>query len=174
MHWAGAVGTEGADAKGPRPADVLLVCCAGGHLLQLYLLREAWASLDAIWVTHPKDDARSLLEHEEVVWAHGPTVRNVPNLFRNLALAWTLLRRVRPSAIVTTGAGIAVPFAWLGRALGCRVVYVESLTRIDRPSLTGRLIAPIANRVYVQWPELKAALPRAVYAGSVLGSRCSR
>jgi beta-1,4-N-acetylglucosaminyltransferase len=147
--------------------EILLVCSSGGHLLQLVSLREAWDCFSRAWVTFDKTDARSLLRGETVYFAHGPTNRNVPNLMRNLHLAWRLLRRVRPKVVLTTGAGVAVPFAWIGRLLGARVVYVESFTRIHEPSLSCRLIAPIAERVYVQWPELATVLPRARYVGSV-------
>jgi beta-1,4-N-acetylglucosaminyltransferase len=150
-----------------RNADVLLVCSTGGHLLQLVALRESWEGHSHLWVTFDKSDARSLLARERVHYAYGPTNRNVKNLFRNLWLAWRLVRRTRPRAIVTTGAGVAVPFAWIGRALGARVVYVESFTRIEAPSLSCRLIAPVADRIYAQWPELVQALPRARYVGNV-------
>jgi UDP-N-acetylglucosamine:LPS N-acetylglucosamine transferase len=154
-----------------QPAHVLLVCSTGGHLLQLLALREAWSPASRVWVTFDKADARSLLGGEDVVNAHGPTNRNVPNLLRNLLLAWKVVRTVRPVVMLTTGAGLAVPFAWIARLHGASVVYVESLTRIDRPSLSCRLIAPFAERVYVQWPELRRALPRARYVGNVLTSR---
>jgi beta-1,4-N-acetylglucosaminyltransferase len=150
--------------------DILLVCSAGGHLLQLHLLRDAWHGHSRLWVTHDKDDARSLLNAEPVVFAYGPTTRNVPNLLRNLHLAWRLVRQVRPRLLVTTGAGVAVPFAWMGRLFGARVVYIESLTRVDRPSLSYRLIAPIADRTYVQWPEFAGRFRRAKHVGNVLGS----
>ena len=76
--------------------------------------------------------------------AHGPTNRNVPNLLRNLGLAFRVRAAAAAAAIVTTGAGVAVPFAWVGRLLGARVVYVESVTRIDAPSLSLRLVRPVA------------------------------
>ena len=154
-------------ARKAKKLEVLLVCSSGGHLLQLVSLREAWDGFGRAWVTFDKSDARSLLQGETVYFAHGPTNRNVPNLMRNLFLAWRLLRRLRPKVVLTTGAGVAVPFAWIGRLLGARVVYVESFTRIDEPSLSCRLIAPVAARLYVQWPELAAVLPRARYVGSV-------
>lgn len=151
--------------------DVLLVCSSGGHLLQLLALREAWEAFSRVWVTFDKSDARSLLRDEDVLFGHGPTNRSLVNLLRNLVLAWRVLGAVRPSIVLTTGAGIAVPFAWVGRLRGARVVYVESFTRIDTPSLSCRLIAPCADRIYVQWPELLAALPGAKYGGSVFSSR---
>jgi beta-1,4-N-acetylglucosaminyltransferase len=152
-----------------EPVDVLLVCSPGGHALQLSLLRDAWAGYRTAWVTLEAEDTRTLLERETVVYAHGPTTRNLPNLVRNLGLAWKLLRRARPRVIVTTGAGIAVPFAWIGRLLGARVVYIESFTRIESASLSGRMIAPVTDRLYVQWPELAQSLRRARYVGTVVG-----
>jgi UDP-N-acetylglucosamine:LPS N-acetylglucosamine transferase len=148
-------------------ADLLLVCSTGGHLLQLVALRPAWEGFSRAWVTFDKSDARSLLEDERVFIAHGPTNRSIKNLLRNVGVAWRVLRVTRPHAVVTTGAGIAVPFAWLARLRGATVVYVESLSRIDEPSLTYRLIAPVVTRVYVQWPELAAARRRARYVGNV-------
>lgn len=154
--------------KKTTPAPLLLVCSCGGHLMQLLELREAWEHTPHTWVTFDKADARSLLAGERVVYAHGPTNRSIRNLLRNVLVAHRVLRRERPAAILTTGAGVAVPFAWLGRLRGVPVVYVESLTRIDELSLSARMIAPVADRLYVQWPELNGALGRARYAGQVL------
>lgn len=151
-------------------ADLLLVCSTGGHLLQLVALRESWEPFERAWVTFDKSDARSLLRGERVFYAHGPTNRSIKNLLRNLVVAWRLVGKLRPRAVLTTGAGVAVPFAWIARLRGARVVYVESLARIEGPSLTYRLIAPIAARRYVQWPELAEALPRARFAGNVFSA----
>jgi beta-1,4-N-acetylglucosaminyltransferase len=153
----------------PARADLLLVCSSGGHLQQMLALRAAWEPYTHVWVTFDKSDARSLLRDERVVHAYSPTNRSAKNLVRNLVLAWSTLRSVRPRVLLTTGAGVAVPFAWIGRLLGVKIVYVESFTRIEGPSLTGRLVAPLAHRAYVQWPEMEERLRGARYAGSVFG-----
>ncbi|HJU48349.1 MAG TPA: PssD/Cps14F family polysaccharide biosynthesis glycosyltransferase [Gaiellaceae bacterium] len=154
-----------------RPADVLLVCSSGGHLLQMLALRDAWGPYSHVWVTFDKSDARSLLRGERVVHAHWPTNRSIKNLLRNLLVAWRTLRDVRPQVMLTTGAGVAVPFAWLARLRRVQVVYIESFTRIEGPSLTCRLVAPVAQRVYAQWPELTHVVRKARYAGNVFGQR---
>jgi UDP-N-acetylglucosamine:LPS N-acetylglucosamine transferase len=120
-------------------------------------------------VTNDRSDARSLLAGETVVYAYWPTTRNLKNLIRNTLVAWKVVRSARPKVMLTTGAATAVPFAWMARLHGARVVYIESLTRISSPSLSCRLIAPVAARIYVQWPELVPAVGRARYAGTVLG-----
>lgn len=156
-------------APSPR-ADLLLVCSTGGHLIQLVALRDSWQRFSRAWVTFDKSDARSLLDGERVYFAHGPTNRSVKNLIRNLFVAWRVVGEVRPQAVITTGAGVAVPFAWVARLRGATVVYVESLARIDGPSLSYRLIAPIASRRYVQWPELAQVLPRSRFVGNVFSA----
>jgi len=145
---------------------VLLVCSSGGHLLQMHELRPAWEPYERIWVTFDKSDARSLLADERVIHAYGPTNRNVPNMVRNLRLAWRVLRRERPAAILSTGAGVVVPFAYIGRLLGVPTLYVESFTRTERLSLSGRMIAPVVRQRYGQWPEL-ATVKGVRFAGNL-------
>jgi len=157
------------DGQDARP--LLIVCSTGGHLLQMQELHEAWEPFERVWVTFDKSDSRSLLRDERVVHAFGPTNRNIPNLLRNIRLAWTVLRRERPSAILTTGAGVAVPFAWVGKLLGIPTVYVESVTRIEGLSLSARMIAPVARRLYAQWPELAESSSGVRFAGNLFAAR---
>ncbi len=153
-----------------RDVDVLLVSSPGGHLLELYSLREVWEGFTRLWVTMDRTDSRSLLRGEDVHFAHPQVPRSGRNLWRNLVDAWRLLGRVRPSVLITTGAALAVPYVWVARVRGARVVYVESATRIHDFSLTCRLVAPFAHRVYVQWPELAARRRGVRYAGRVFGA----
>ncbi len=147
---------------------VLLVCSPGGHLQQMLALEPAWRDYERAWVTLPGADVSSLLAEEQVTIAHSPTNRNLKNLVRNAVLAWRLLRRRRPDAILSTGAGLAVPFFVIGRLLGIRLVYVESVTRTESLSLSGRLVYPLASRFFVQWPAVAERLRRAEYHGGVL------
>jgi UDP-N-acetylglucosamine:LPS N-acetylglucosamine transferase len=146
---------------------ILLVACPGGHILQMLALKPAWEDLDHRWVTLEAADTKYLLDPEDTVFANGPTARNIPNFFRNLRLAWKVVRRYRPDVILSTGAALAVPFFVVGRLLGVRLVYVESFTRVQRPALTGRLVYPLTNVFFVQWPT-SSRRKRAIYAGSVV------
>jgi UDP-N-acetylglucosamine:LPS N-acetylglucosamine transferase len=136
---------------------LLLIASSGGHIFEMFCLREFWKDKDRFWVSFPTADAQYLLKDEpEVYWAAHPTVRNVPNLLRNLRLAARLLRQHRPDLILTTGSGVATPFMWLARPLGIPTVFVESITRIDEISLTARMVKPFVTKMLVQWPELLA------------------
>jgi UDP-N-acetylglucosamine:LPS N-acetylglucosamine transferase len=157
-----------ADAGPRRPGRILLVCSPGGHLLQMLTLAQAWdRGFERVWVTLPGPDVEQLLRGEDVVLGHGPTNRSVRKLLRNLPLAWRTIRDRDPEAIVSTGAALAVPFFLVGKLLRRRLVYVESLTRAEGLSLTGRLVSPLADAFFVQWPAI-ARGGRRTYAGRVL------
>ena len=144
----------------------LLVCSPGGHLLQLLTLKPAWEEMDRIWVTLAAPDSDYLLRDERRVLARGPTNRSLRALLANTRLAWRVVRRERPDAILSTGAALAVPFFLAGKLHGARLVYVESMTRTTSLSLSGRLVRPLADAFFVQWPEL--ARGRARFAGRLL------
>jgi UDP-N-acetylglucosamine:LPS N-acetylglucosamine transferase len=161
-------------ARDSRPAkrsegpEVLLVASSGGHLLELLELAHEYAPATRHWVTFDKPDARALLRSERVTYAYGPTNRHLGNLVRNGLLAVRVLLRTRPRAVITTGAGVAVPFLYAARAMRRRAIYVESLARIDQLSLTGRLVYPVVTHFFVQWPELARRYRRGRYVGAIL------
>jgi UDP-N-acetylglucosamine:LPS N-acetylglucosamine transferase len=87
----------------------------------------------------------------------------------NLWEAYKILRRERPQVILSTGAGPAVPFALVGRVFfKTRMVFVESITRVERPSLTGRIMYQLADEFFYQWESLRRYLPKARFGGPLL------
>lgn len=134
----------------------------------MYALKEAWRNEDRFWVTFPAPDTQHLLSSERVYFAHHPTNRHLPNFLRNLRMGWRILCQEKPSLIISTGAGVAVPFFWLGKLKGIRTIYLEVITLSEKISLTGRLIYPIADEFLVQSPDLCRRYPRARFYGQVL------
>ncbi len=146
---------------------VLFATSSGGHLAQLMQLEHWWSAHERHWVTFDTPDARSKLRGEDVTWAHHPTTRNVPNLLRNTVLARRLLSDFRPDVVVSTGAGVAVPFFYLAHAYGASTIYLEVFDRIDSRTLTGRMCRPVSDLFLVQWPEQLSLYPKSVLLGTV-------
>ena len=141
--------------------QLLLICSSGGHFKGLFQLQPFWNQHQRRWVTFDTATTRAALEGELVTWAHSPTNRNLPNLIRNTLLSWRVLHTCKPDVILSTGAGVAVPFLILGKLLGCRTVFVESITRIETLSLSAMLVLPFLDKLYVHWPKLQTRYPRA-------------
>lgn len=146
---------------------VCLVGSSGGHLTHLYMLKPFWNDKDRFWVTFDKEDARSLLKDERMYSCYYPTNRNFKNLLKNTGVAWKVLKKEKPDLIISSGAAVAVPFFYLGKLFGCKVVYIEVFDRIDKPTLTGKLVYPIADRFIVQWEEQTHVYKKAINLGSI-------
>lgn len=84
--------------------------------------------------------------------------------------AWRALKillRERPDAIVTTGSAPMLVFLLLGRLMGARTLWVDSLANPERMSSSGKLARHIAHQTVSQWPEI-AKTEGLNYWGSVL------
>ena len=146
---------------------VCLVGSSGGHLTHLYMLKPFWRNKNRFWVTFDKEDARSLLEGEKVYPCYFPTNRSIKALIKNTKIAWDVLHKEKPDLIISCGAAVAVPFFYIGKMMGAKLVYIEVFDRIDKPTMTGKMVYPIVDKFVVQWEEQKKVYPKAVNLGSI-------
>ena len=51
--------------------------------------------------------------------------------------------------------------------MGAKNVFVEVFDRIDKPTMTGKMIYPVADLFIVQWEEQKKVYPKAIDLGSI-------
>lgn len=146
---------------------VCLVGSSGGHLAHLYMLQPFWINKNRFWVTFDKEDAKSLLEGEKMYPCYYPANRSIKALFINTGIAWKVLRKEQPDLIISSGAAAAVPFFYLGKLFGAKLIYIEVFDRIDKPTLTGKIVYPITDKFIVQWEEQKIVYPKALNLGSI-------
>lgn len=144
-----------------------LVGSSGGHLTHLYMLKNFWNTKERFWVTFDKTDANSILENEKKYYCYYPTNRNIKNLIKNTFLAIKILRKEKPDLIISSGAAVAVPFFYIGKLMGAKTVYIEVFDRIDKPTMTGKMVYPITDKFIVQWEEMKKVYPKAINLGSI-------
>lgn len=153
--------------KNINDLKVCLVGSSGGHLTHLYMLKDFWKDKDRFWVTFDKKDANSILKNEKKYYCYYPTNRNIKNLIRNTFLAIKVLYKEKPDIIISSGAAVAVPFFYLGKLHGAKLVYIEVFDRIDKPTMTGKMVYPITDKFIVQWEEMKKVYPKAINLGSI-------
>lgn len=138
---------------------ILLVSSVGGHLTEIMELAPVLRDHEVSLVVNDEASLPDFpfrrvyrIAHAERDW------RVALNLLECLAI----LDREEPAAILSAGAGPAVTMAIAARlATNARVVFIETAAAVERPTLTGRLMYPLAHRFFVQWPALKRWFPRA-------------
>ena len=124
-----------------RDIKVCLVGSSGGHLTHLYMLKPFWHDKERFWVTFDKEDARGLLKGETMYPCYYPSN--------------------------SSGAAVAVPFFYVGKLYGAKLIYIEVFDRIDSSTVTGKLVYPITDRFIVEWEEMKKVYPKAINLGSI-------
>jgi UDP-N-acetylglucosamine--N-acetylmuramyl-(pentapeptide) pyrophosphoryl-undecaprenol N-acetylglucosamine transferase len=120
----------------------LLVANSGGHIAQLaWLAGEAGLHEDSLWMSFRTAQTEALLAGRRVQWLDYVPPRGFRELGPASAAILKTLSRERFSSVVSTGAGLALPALMGQRAKGGRAIYVESISRVDGPSQSGRILA---------------------------------
>ena len=78
--------------------------------------------------------------------------------------------RSEAKVLVTAGPGLAIPLAFWFKFFGRKVIFIDDLSRVYEPSITGRIIQKLglADRLFVQWEKLLQFYPSAKYSGKLL------
>lgn len=100
-------------------------------------------------------------------------VRIIPNVIRHKPISivvgaimsayFAILER--PDVVITTGASVVVFFSIFTKLLGAKLIFLESMAKVERPTLTARFLYPFTDLFIVQWPELLKHFPKAKFLG---------
>ena len=132
---------------------IALVCSHGGHLTEMLYIMDAlgFKGHDIFFITYDSDRTR-VLEYRKYLFKNFgekkvELLKSIPNILN-------LMIKERPDIIISNGAEIAIPFFYLGKFLRAKTVFIECYTRIDEPTITGKLVYPVSNKFLVLWPEM--------------------
>ncbi|MGL4340278.1 MAG: glycosyltransferase [Rhodoglobus sp.] len=128
----------------PVARKLLLAASTGGHLAQLVRLAPGLGATDeSVWVTFRSPQSESLLAGKRVVFV--PYVR--PRDYRGVVTAYRAVRKIvtseRFDGAVSTGSAIALSALPAARFSKIPALYIESVSRVRGPSLSGRIIAAL-------------------------------
>ena len=155
---------------------IMIVCSSGGHFKYAQSLKPFLNRFqDTCWITFKTATTESQLttDKQRKYWAYSPTNRNLPNLIRNLLLAFNILNQERPDLVISTGAGIAVPFLVVAKLLYKKnTVFIESKTRLKKLSLSAEILRYlfVLDHLIVRTQELKTSYSKTEYIGNSAAS----
>ena len=152
--------------SGEQRKRVLAIASGGGHWVELLRVAPAFAGHDVAFATVSPayrgsvPGARFYTVHDATQWQKLGLVRLA------LRVLWILLRE-RPHVVVSTGAAPGYFGLRLGKLLGAKTIWIDSIANAEELSLSGRRIGEHADLWLTQWPHLaRPHGPR--YAGAVL------
>ncbi len=146
---------------------ILIVSSVGGHLTEIMQLAPVLSGHEVVLVVN---DETTL---PDFPFARVYRIAHAERDLRVLYNFWEsarILKEEDPDIVLSAGAGPAVPLSLLARiGTRARIVFVESAAAIKRPTLTGRLMYPIAHHFFYQWSALRSFFPKAERASIHFG-----
>lgn len=129
-----------------------MVASAGGHVDEAFEIAGQFAERPGrFWIASRTPQTEALLADERVEWVPDVRSRQALRAVKALPGAIQIMRRNRPTMLVSTGSALTVPYMLAARATGVPVTYVESATRLTGPSVTGRMAERIPGiQLYCQ------------------------
>jgi UDP-N-acetylglucosamine:LPS N-acetylglucosamine transferase len=149
-----------------RKIKILAVASGGGHWVQLKRLYPAFEGLDVTFVSVNAQYSADVKPYRFYTVRNATRYQKVALIVLFLQLLAILIRE-RPTVVVSTGSAPGIVALRIGKWLGARTVWIDSIANIDQISLSGRLAGPYADLWLTQWPHL--ALPGGpYYVGQIL------
>jgi UDP-N-acetylglucosamine--N-acetylmuramyl-(pentapeptide) pyrophosphoryl-undecaprenol N-acetylglucosamine transferase len=152
---------------------ILFVASAGGHIAELRRLAERIPSADeSLWVSFDGDQARSVLADVPSLSVAYIAPRDGLAVLLAVRSFLPLLRGGQYDRVISTGAAVAVSAFIAARLARVPATYIESVARVDGPSLTGRIVQTLRlaelrmqhpnwnRRGWHPWPNVLAQYPR--------------
>ena len=144
---------------------ICLVCSHGGHLTEILHLEEAFEGHETFFITYDSPRTRTL-GHKYLLKNIGTNPLVMVQAFFSI---FRILRKEKPRLIISTGAEIAIPAFYLAKLLRIKTIFIESWTRVDQPTGTGRIVYPVSDIFLVQWERMLDKYgKKARYEGAIL------
>lgn len=176
-------------------AHMMVLLGSGGHTGEMLRIlnngiryekfkKITWVTTDENSLQKSQTSSISTNSNIEIEYMILPRARNVGQSFKSSIL--TTLRCLLkismiffsdnsslPDVVLCNGPGTSVPLCYLiflfkflkFQPTRGKIIYIESLARVNRMSLSGWLVYPIANRFIVQWEKLHQDWRRTEYHG---------
>lgn len=145
-----------------------IITSKGGHLVAIKQLSKIFRKYPHFWVTFKSEDTEEYLQNEIKYHGYFPESRNIFNAIRNTFFALKILSKEKPDVLISSGAGIAVPFFVVGKLLKIQLIFIETYDYVKYPSLTGRILYYLVDLFLVQHKIQQKWYPKAKYWGSLL------
>lgn len=144
---------------------IALICSSGGHLIELMTLRKVLKKYKKFWITFKSPITKTTLKGEKFYLVDDPRrniLKFIPLFFESLKL----FLKEKPDVVITTGAGVVIPFCLVAKLFGKKLIFIESFARIKTPSITGKVLYPFSDLFLIQWKKnLEFYGKRAIYVG---------
>ena len=118
----------------------VFVATIGGHIAELVELAERLGDEDQVWITNDNAQTRDLLGDRTTIMVPFIGERDRLGVLKAMPQARQIFKFYDVNRVVSTGSAIALGYLPVAAAMGIEAHYIESSTRVESCSVTGRLL----------------------------------
>ena len=132
---------------------VLAIASGGGHWVQLLRLRPALEGCEVVYASVHPASRDEVPGHRYYAFKDASRKNKVAFVAVVCRMLWIVVRE-RPSVIITTGSAPGLICIAIGRMLGAKTLWIDSIANCREMSLSGRKAMKVAHKCISQWPDV--------------------
>jgi beta-1,4-N-acetylglucosaminyltransferase len=150
----------------------LKICFAassGGHLEQLMMLYPLMVKNKSFIVTEKTNFKINTndIKHYTVTQINRREISFILKMIQLLIQSFNIFIKEKPDVVVSTGALATVPICLLAKVFKKKLIFIESFSKVNSPTISGKIVYRYADLFLIQWEELKMYYPDAVHGGGI-------
>lgn len=143
---------------------ICFVASSGGHIEELQTLECFKERASIFYIT----EKVSTVQVSESNVYYLPQINRrellfLPKLFYIFVKGMQIIGKEKPDCYISNGALLSIPILLLGKMLGKKIIFIETLARVESGSLSGKIAYRFADLFIVHWKKLLDVYPQAVY-----------
>lgn len=146
---------------------VLLISSCGGHWVQLCRLLPAFENCEVVFASTDPDYSQTVSGYEFYSIPDASMWNKFRLVLQALKILFLLLK-IRPNAVVSTGASSGFFALFFAKKMGIKTVWLDSIANCDELSLSGKKVKPYADLFLTQWEHLAVKDNGARFVGAVI------
>ena len=167
---------------------VMFACNQGGHFSQMMALHDLFGKYDTVLVTdnvhaskentlalknigaieHPMGMAKKRNKLSKGTTKERSRWQSLSGYIALILECRQIWKKYSPAVIITTGSNIAVGLFLYGKLKGSKLIFIETRAKVYSKTMTGKIVGKVADKIFVQWPEMKKIYPNAEYLGTLV------
>jgi UDP-N-acetylglucosamine:LPS N-acetylglucosamine transferase len=148
-----------------REANIMAIASVGGHWIELLRIMPLFNGKNVTFVSNKANLSNTVSDYKFHT-VPDASRSSVYKLLKCIVRISGLILFLRPQVIITTGAAPGLLGIFVGKILGIKTIWIDSIANVDKLSLSGLIALWTADKVYTQWEHL--ASPKITYSGNIL------
>lgn len=157
------------DSKSEKKLKICFAASSGGHYDQIIQLLPLMKKYKSFIITE-KVDFNLNTENIKTYYLkqlNRKEKKAIIKLFFNFIKSLYIFIKERPDYMISTGVLSTIPMALIVKFFRKKLIYIESFSSTNVPTLTGKFLYKFSDRFYVQWEEMLKIYPKAIYIGGI-------